>query len=212
MRTDELIKALAADTPTRAPTLSRSIGLALAAGIVAAGVLFAIFLGPRGDIAHASQTWRFQLKLGITILLLISAIPALISLARPTPITWRSLLPLVVAPALLVAALVLELLITPAESWAARMVGRNWHHCLTIIPTLALAPLIVVFIALRKGAPASPSLTGAVAGLLAGAVSATYYATLCTDDSPLFVATWYTIAIAGLAIAATFAGRALLKW
>jgi hypothetical protein len=48
--------------------------------------------------------------------------------------------------------------------------------------------------------------------VLAGAISATYYATLCTDDSPLFVATWYTLAISGLAILGAMAGRLFLKW
>ena len=33
--------------------------------------------------------------------------------------------------------------------------------------------------------------------VLAGGIAATLYAAHCTDDSPLFVATWYTIAIAG---------------
>ena len=46
-----------------------------------------------------------------------------------------------------------------------------------------------------------PSLAGAVAGLAAGGVAATLYAAHCTDDSPLFVATWYTLAIAALAAA-----------
>ena len=46
---------------------------------------------------------------------------------------------------------------------------------------------------------ASP--TGAIAGLLSAGLAATLYASHCTDDSPLFVATWYTIAalvVAGL--------------
>jgi len=40
----------------------------------------------------------------------------------------------------------------------------------------------------------------AAAGLVAGGLSAALYATHCTDDSPLFVATWYTIAIAAVTV------------
>jgi len=43
-----------------------------------------------------------------------------------------------------------------------------------------------------------PTLTGGgIAGLLsAGPLAATLYASHCTDDSPFFVATWYTISTA----------------
>ncbi|TIM18804.1 MAG: DUF1109 family protein, partial [Mesorhizobium sp.] len=34
----------------------------------------------------------------------------------------------------------------------------------------------------------------------------------CFDDSPLFVATWYTIAIAILAALGAFGGRLLVRW
>ncbi|TIM59065.1 MAG: DUF1109 family protein, partial [Mesorhizobium sp.] len=65
---------------------------------------------------------------------------------------------------------------------------------------------------LRYGAPTRPVLAGAVAGLLAGGLAATFYAAHCFDDSPLFVATWYTIAIAILAALGAFGGRLLVRW
>ena len=39
------------------------------------------------------------------------------------------------------------------------------------------------------GVPTRPALAGAVAGLLAGGLAASFYAAHCTDDSPLFVTT-----------------------
>jgi hypothetical protein len=66
--------------------------------------------------------------------------------------------------------------------------------------------------ALRRGAPAKPAAAGAVAGMLAGGIAATFYAAHCTDDSPLFVATWYTIAIAGLALAGAAGARRFARW
>ena len=212
MRTNDLIRALAADTATRMLNPSRALARALPVAFILAGILFIIFLGPRTDIAAALGTWRFQIKLAFTTLLLFSTIPALLELTRPTPVRWRSLAPLLIAPLLISGASVIEMKLTPADAWMARAVGSNSLVCLTIVPTLALTPLAVIFYALRNSAPAAPALTGAVAGIMAGAISATYYATLCTDDSPFFVGTWYTIAIAALAIASAFAGRYLLRW
>jgi hypothetical protein len=38
------------------------------------------------------------------------------------------------------------------------------------------------------------------------------YALTCPDDSPLFVATWYSIAIAVVAGGAAWVGNRLLRW
>jgi hypothetical protein len=65
---------------------------------------------------------------------------------------------------------------------------------------------------LRQGAPSSPSLAGAVAGLAASGIAATLYAAFCSDDSPLFVMTWYPIAILIVTMTGYLIGRKLLRW
>jgi hypothetical protein len=77
---------------------------------------------------------------------------------------------------------------------------------------MAVAPLAAVLTALRVGAPYSPGTAGAVAGLLAGSLGATLYALHCTDDSPLFVALWYSPPIALATLAGAAAGSRLLRW
>jgi hypothetical protein len=84
--------------------------------------------------------------------------------------------------------------------------------CLASIPLLSMAPLAAMLVALRAGAPRSAGLAGAVTGLIAGGIGATLYATNCTDDSPLFVALWYPIAIALVALAGAVIGGRLLRW
>ncbi|MEQ1524980.1 MAG: NrsF family protein, partial [Aestuariivirga sp.] len=64
----------------------------------------------------------------------------------------------------------------------------------------------------RHGAPPRPVSAGAVAGLLAGGIAATFYAAQCNDDSPLFVAVWYTLAIASLAAIGAVGARQFARW
>ena len=73
-------------------------------------------------------------------------------------------------------------------------------------------PLACTFLALRHGAPTRPGLAGAVAGLVASGIAATLYASHCTDDSPLFVATWYPLAIGIVVRAGYVAGSRYLRW
>jgi hypothetical protein len=119
---------------------------------------------------------------------------------------------LAAAPLLLLGAIAVELYTVPAAEWAARLTGKNAAYCLVSIPLLSLAPLAAAFFALRNGAPEAPGLTGAVAGLAAGALAATLYATHCTDDSPLFGMVWYTLAIGAVTLAGALIGRRLLRW
>jgi hypothetical protein len=93
-----------------------------------------------------------------------------------------------------------------------RLVGHNARFCLTLIPLLSIGPLACLLAALREGAPSNPGLAGAVAGLAASGIAATFYAANCTDDSALFVITWYPIATLIVATAGYLIGRKLLRW
>jgi hypothetical protein len=66
--------------------------------------------------------------------------------------------------------------------------------------------------ALRTGAPRSATIAGAVAGLVAGGAGATLYALHCHDDSPLFLALWYALSVALVALVGALLGRWLLRW
>jgi hypothetical protein len=117
-----------------------------------------------------------------------------------------------IAPALLAVAVVVELLVLPESQWLPRLVGVNARLCLTLIPLLAAGPLACLLAALRQGAPSRPGLAGAVAGLAASGIAASFYAAHCTDDSPLFVMTWYLIATLIVTMAGYLIGRRLLRW
>jgi hypothetical protein len=212
METDKLIKALAADTGRRTISLSQVwSGVLLLAAIVAAAVFFGT-IGPRPDIAAAAETPRFLFKFVLTVALAATAFALVQALSRPGE-SWRAALPYLALPAVLIAsAVVFELLVMPPETWQARLVGTNSRACLTYIPLIGLGPLALFLLTLRYGATTRPALAGAVAGLLAGGVAASFYAAHCTDDSPLFVATWYSIAILGLTALGAVAAHRLARW
>ena len=76
---------------------------------------------------------------------------------------------------------------------------------------MALPLLAAALFGLRHGAATRPTAAGASAGLLSGGLAATVYAAHCPDDSPLFVATWYSIGIGLVAGAGALAGRRMLR-
>ena len=210
MRTDDLIAALQADRrPATIPLATAWWGAVAVAAVIAAAVFLAT-IGPRPDIATAAHTMRFLFKFVATATLAASAFAVLRVLSRPD--AGRALPWLAAAPALLAIAIGLELAAVPAGDWGRRLVGSNSMVCLTYIPLIGIGPLAVFLLALRHGAPTRPVLAGAVGGLLAGGLAATFYAAHCTDDSPLFVATWYTLAVALLAALGALAAWRLARW
>ncbi|RWM23650.1 NrsF family protein [Mesorhizobium sp.] len=212
MRTEDLIKALDADARSKAMPQDSAWWLAVAAAAVIAATVFWLTIGPRPDIMAAMHTMRFLAKFVFTIALGVSAFALIRALSTPGASTARAAAWMAVAPLLVVVAVALELFAVPSPEWGRRLVGTNWYICLTFIPLIGIGPLAVFLAALRHGAPTRPMLAGTVAGLLAGGLSATFYAAHCFDDSPLFVATWYTLAIVILTALGAIGGRLFVRW
>lgn len=212
MRTDDLILALAKDRATAGPSPRLALCCALLGGALVAAILFLTILGYRPDIATAAETYRFLFKFVFTLTLAATAIWLVFTVMRPEAVPGLRILALAAAPVLIVLAVLAELSVMPSSTWLPRLIGKNWWFCLTVIPSLAIVPLVAFFWALRRAAPANPGLAGALAGLSAGAIAATLYASHCTDDSPLFVMTWYSIAIGLVTVVGYFAGRRWLAW
>lgn len=210
--TELLIERLSAQGARRRLPMRRVWALAAGAAAVVAALVFFGTLGPRPDIAEAAGTLRFLFKFVVTLALFATALPVLGALARPETRPSAVLPMLLVAPGLLLVAVGIELMSLPADMIGERWLGSNAVLCLTFIPLIGAGPLAAFIIALRHGAPARPGLAGAVAGIVAGGLAASLYAAHCTDDSPLFVATWYTLAIGILALAGAVAGRAFARW
>ncbi|MBN8920898.1 MAG: DUF1109 family protein [Rhizobiales bacterium] len=212
MKTDDLIRALAAAAPEKRPSMDLAMLAALVAAFAVSGVLFAMILGPRPDIGQAVETPRFLFKFVATLTLAVTAAAVVMRLARPAAPPGRTAALLWIGPALLAMAVAAELLVVPREQWMPRLVGNAAMVCFASIPVLAAPILAGALWALRNGAPTRPRLAGAAAGLLAGGLGATLYAAHCMDDSPLFLMAWYVPAVALVAAAGALAGARLLRW
>lgn len=211
MKTNDLINLLAEDTPVRM-RLSRLMTIALVAGVLVSGAILLLTVGIRPHMASALDSARVLFKIGFALVLAISASGVVFRIGQPGLSVKASWLTLLLPLALLVAAVGIELDVVPSTAWMGSLMGNNPGFCLMFIPVLSLAPLAAFMLALRSGAPERPALAGATAGLAAGGIAAALYVWHCSDDSPLFVATWYTIAIAFITAIGSLIGRRYLRW
>jgi hypothetical protein len=212
MDTDQLIRTLAADNTHRSRPVGFSLMLALLAAAPVSLFMFFAELGIRPDVMAAMRNPFFNLKFAVTLALAISAIAISLHLSRPEAslrgFGWLLLIP----AGILIAGIGGEMMMPQRLPMMTRLVGKNAWTCVVAIPALSLPILAGALIALRHGAPARPAVAGAIAGMLSAGLAATLYASHCMDDSPLFVATWYTIATALVAAIGAMVGSRLLRY
>ena len=212
MKTDDLIAALTADLETRPTPLRPLFAFDVVLGFVVSATFFFLFLGLRKSFFVSLDQPRFLFKFLFTSTMAASGLVLAWRLARPATALGAARLAVWLAPALIVVACLAELATVPAGEWFARMIGHNAIHCLTLIPLMALAPLVGLFLALKHGAPTEPRRAGAAAALAASGLSATLYAMNCPDDSPFFLAVWYILATSIVVALGWFAGGRWLRW
>ena len=212
MDTEQLIRTLAADNSHRARPVGYVLMLALLAAAPVSLIMFFGELGFRPDIMTAMHNPFFDLKFAVTLALAISATAVVLHLSRPEAslrgFGWFLLIP----AGILAACISGEMMMPQRVPMMTRLVGSNSKICMTAVPIMSLPLLAASLIGLRHGAPSRPALEGAMAGLLSAGLAATIYASNCTDDSPLFVATWYTIATAIVTVVGAVAGSKVLRF
>jgi hypothetical protein len=212
MDTDQLIQSLAADNAHRARPVGVVLALALLAAAPLSLALFLTILGVRPDVATAMRNPFFDLKFVVTLALAISAIAVSLHLSRPEALMRGWVLLLLIPAGILVAGIASEMMLPQRLPMLTRLIGHNSKVCLSSIPLISLPLLAAALVALRHGAPARPAIAGAIAGLLSAGLAATLYAAHCTDDSPLFVATWYTLATLLVTAIGALLGNKVLQY
>lgn len=212
MKTDDLIRTLAADGGTPRPALDRLLLTAGLIGLVIALATFATVLRMRPNFMAMIHDFNFVLKFAVTLVLALTAAGLYWRMLRPgaTFGVWGPAL--VIAPLALAVGVGHELFVVPSTAWMPGMMGHNSIVCLMSIPLLSAPILVGLLYVSRQGAPENPALAGAIAGLVAGGIGGAIYAAHCTDDSPLFVMAWYTIGIAMMSSIGAFVGSRVLRW
>jgi len=213
MKTDDLIYILSEDVkPVDPRRAGRAFILAILAGFLVTCGLALSILGPRDELSDPSTLIYLTGKIAFALASAALAGAYLFKCSHPgderqTPTA------MIVAP--FVAILILagiSLANAPTQHWSRMLLGNQWLECLVSIPVIAIAPFALVIWAVHQAAPTDLRLAGALAGLLAGEMSATGYALHCADDSLPYLALWYGGTIAICALAGAILGPKLLRW
>jgi hypothetical protein len=212
MQTEQFIRTLAADNAHRARPVGLVLALALLVAVPVSTAMFLAGFGVRPDVMTAMHNPFFDLKFVVTLTLAITAIIVSLHLSRPEASlkgwAWLLLIP----AGILIVGIACEMMIPQRLPMMTRLIGSNSRVCMTAIPLMSLPLLAAALIGLRHGAPTRPAVAGAIAGLLSAGLAATLYASHCTDDSPLFVATWYPISIALVTAIGALVGPRVLRF
>jgi hypothetical protein len=211
MKTDDLIRALAADT-VRQPRLKTTLmlGMAPSLGIAVLGVWFV--LGFRADLLNAIGTPVSVARIILTAVLGIAATRLALLLARPEGQQAARLWPLAAVAAAALALLLWAFVTTPTDARHMATVGKTMVKCLVAIPILSVLPVATLLYVVRQGATTAPTRAGFVAGLGGSGFAAAVYALHCIEDSPLFYVTWYGLAIMGVTLVSTVFSARALRW
>jgi hypothetical protein len=212
MRTADLIELLARDVSAARPALaSRRLVAALAAGGLLTFAIVALVLHCQPLLAAAQQSW-FWMKAVYTGVLTVTGV----LLVRRLSVPGARLGAAPLAAALVVLAMLAlgagQILAATPAARLALWLGQTWRICSPLILLLALPIYACLVVAIRGLAPTRLGRTGAAAGFAAGALAATLYGLHCPEQAAAFVATWYTLGIAGATVIGAVTGRWLLRW
>lgn len=213
MKTDDLISMLAQDAaPPPAAPLGRRAMLGVLAGFAVALVLYALALGPRPLLTMYMSDPVVLAKTVLPLLLFALALRLGLRASRPGVVAGRAARLIWIVPAVLAGLVIWALLTTPTGLMWQNWLGHSIPVCLPAITVLSLPIMGGLMTALRRGAPVDPQAAGALIGLASAGLATALYSTFCTEDSPLFYATWYTVGILCTAGLGAFAGGKWLRW
>jgi hypothetical protein len=211
MNTERLIDLLSTNVePVDRQTLNKSLAVAIVVGIATAICLMLATVSVRADLG--SSVAFVALKLGFALTLVAAGVVFLSKAIRPgqetrTPFRF-AFLPLVALGTAALADLAIGVNTRPHPMTA----GTHWLLCLYCIPLFAVIPFTLLIWTLRGGAPTKLRRSGAIAGLVAGAIGAAAYALHCPDDSLPFIAAWYGASIAFCSGVGALVGPRVLRW
>jgi hypothetical protein len=213
MKTDALIESLSERAvPVTTAAMTRTLLLGMGGGVIVSFALMELWLGIRPDLMPAMHTGAYWMKFFYTLLFGVAGFWTLERLSRPGAPSRTQMVLEALPFAALAAWAAMKLMMAPPGARMPMLMGSSHQVCPWRIVILALPVFAGVFWSLRKTAPTRPVLTGAMAGLLAGAAGAFVYALHCDENAAAFVALWYTIGICAVGVIGAVLGRVALRW
>jgi hypothetical protein len=211
--TEELIESLARDLKPVSPhALVKLLGLAIAAGLVLSAAAMIASLGLRPDLAEAMGGPYFWIKFVYTLGLGAMGAWAASRISRPGETGRRPLAIAVLVVLLMGIVAVVSYTMAPPSDRRTIVMGSSALVCPFYIIALSLPLLLTAIVFLRRMAPTHPTQAGLVAGLMAGGLGACVYSLHCTEWGVPFLALWYSLGIAVVALIGALTGRVLLRW
>jgi hypothetical protein len=206
--TDDLIRSLASTAGARrSVALQTAFAVTGAVSLACALLLVFLVIGIRPDFADMAVRMPFGFKLAYTGALVVGT--SVVALYAATPgasaTALYALLPAVIF-------LALGVLFDPTGFPIMGRTNTAVVFCVSSILFLSPPAMILMFVAMRKGAPTQPLFAGAVVGMISASVGAMAYTLACKNDGTAFVAIWYTAACAIMAFIGAVAGRRVLRW
>ncbi|QDD65603.1 DUF1109 domain-containing protein [Herbaspirillum seropedicae] len=213
MKTDDLISMMASGvTPVDRRLPVKQMVQALLLGGLGALLLMLKIYGLRPDLGLMLGVPLFWIKLAFPTTLAVGALLVLRRLMRPglrVGVRWAG----IALPGLAVwAGGALVLLSAPLAQRLPLLMGISWRSCPFNIALLSIPLFIGIFWAVRGMAPTRLRLTGAIAGLLAGATATMVYCLHCPEMGVPFWGVWYFLGILIPAAAGLLLGPRLLRW
>jgi hypothetical protein len=213
VKTEDLIKMLSTNVP---PAPRRQWGAAL---LIASGIGMAVALclqcSMYGTALEGLEGNHPGLQAGVfalTLALVAAGLRLLFVAGRPGKRVSTALLPIGAVFLGLLLAGIVGFARESDASWGELLSGELLANCLICVPVVAVPTLAALFWALRRGAPVYPALSGAAAGLVAGAMAVAALALHQPVVSILATAVLYGSAITSCALVGALIGSRLLRW
>lgn len=213
MKTDDLIEMLAKqDVSVNKTRIYAQVLLAVGFGFVGSFVLLLLVFDMNPDLGMLFKNMWFWVRFLFIVSVGGISAAVLARLGRPADASRVSLWLVVVPFALLALLAGTMLMMAPREARSGMLLGVSWDVCARNISLLALPLFVSALWIAKQFAPVRLRITGAIAGLFAGAGAALVYSLHCPEIEPAFLVVWYSLGmLIPAAVGAALAGK-LLKW
>jgi hypothetical protein len=213
MKTQDLVRQLARCGATVDYTaVRRQFWGPLVIAVVLSAILVLALVGPRADWRETAGLPMFWLKLAFPAATAFAASVLLRGLGHPGARTRTAAAFVALPLALVWTTAALTLVAANPGDRTQLVLGHSWLTCLVSVPALSVPVFVLTLRSARSLAPTRLAFSGAVAGLVAGAVAAMAYALYCDEMQAPFLAIWYVLGMLVPAAIGGFAGPRFLQW